>query len=56
MRRINTIAVLSMLMLALPATVAFAATFYGTAYGDYIKGTSSADAACCSWRGSSTSP
>lgn len=43
MRRIPTVAVLAALMLALTATAAFAATRYGTPYGDALYGTNYAD-------------
>lgn len=43
MRRITTMVTLSMLMLALTATAAFAVTKYGTNYGDALYGTNKAD-------------
>ena len=43
MRRITTTAILSMMMLALTANAASAATKYGTNYGDALYGTNYAD-------------
>lgn len=43
MKRITTMAVLSMLMLALTATVAFAATLYGNSGNNVLYGTPYAD-------------